>query len=172
MATHKVKITTHFTWTDEESNVYSDGSTTTPVELTISGSNPEVYDRTFTVADTAVKEVLNDDLLATFDFFWIQSNQDIEIQLLCNEGGTVSSNNLENAAILKINAGHPFYLTNDDSRTLGDCVNPMNESNYLTEIDLWEDTARYPAGVFNRIEVKNVGGASACIRVFAIRDVS
>jgi len=169
MATHKVKITTHFTWTDEESNVYSDGSTTTPVELTISGSNPEIFDRTYTVANSTLKEVLNDDLISTFDFLWIQSTKDIEIQLLCNEGGTVAGNNLESAAVLKINANIPFYLTNDDSRNLGDCVNPMNEANYLTEIDLWEDTARNPADTFDRIEVYNSSGADARIRVFAIR---
>ena len=169
MATHKVKITTHFTWTDEESNVYSDGSTTTPLELTISGSNPEIFDRTYTVANSTLNEVLNDDLISTFDFLWIQSNKDIEIQLLCNEGGTVAGNNLESAAVLKINANIPFYLTNDDSRNLGDCVNPMNEANYLTEIDLWEDTARNPTDQFDRIEVYNSSGADARIRVFAIR---
>ena len=169
MATHNVKLTTHFTWTDEDGNVYTDGSTSTAVNLSVSGSNPEVFDRTYTIANSALKEVLNDDLIATFDFLWISSNQDIEVQLLCNEGGTVAGNNLENAAIFKLNAGFPFYLTNDDSRTLGDCVNPMNESNYLTEIDLWEDTARIPVGLFTRIEVSNTSGSTARVRVVAVR---
>ena len=42
----------------------------------------------------------------------------------------------------------------------------MTESNYATEIDLWEDTARNPAGVIDRIEWYH-GSDVAVVRVVA-----
>lgn len=168
-----VSLTQHFTYT-VNGVTYTDGSLTTAQTYTIDST--QVFDKTYRISVSTVTELLScgaapddgssSDNLANFDFLWIKSDLAGEIQFLCNEGGTVGSNNLEDGMVFKVKPNIPFILVNDDSRTLGDCEDPMNESNYLTEIDLWEDTARYPVGVIDRIEWYHSTG-TAIVRVVA-----
>ena len=167
MAAKHVEVFMYFTYTDNSENTFTDGSLTTRV-ANIDCAAGEYFDRTYIVASGATATTLWDDtVLDDFEFLWIQSDKNCEIQLMCNEDGAVSSNDLENTFCIKLLAGVPFLLSTDDSRTLGDCVNPMNEANFKTENDLWEDSARRPAGVIDRIEYTQSSGSDAIVRIFA-----
>ena len=157
-----VSLYAKFSYTDGRSNTYTDGSTTTA--MTIAASTDEVFDRTYSVGATTLKEVWSDTLMADFDFLWIESNVDAEIQLVCNEGGTLSSSNIQNGWVVKLTAGKPFFLCNDDSRNMGDMAGTFNESNHGTEIDTWEST--WSADTIDRIEF--YASDAALVRVFAV----
>ena len=169
MTAKYVDIYMYFTYTDDSGNTITDGSLTTKLkEINCAGG--EYFDRTYVISSGATATTLwNDDspAISDFDFLWIESSQDCEVQLMCNEDGAVSSNDLENTFCLKLLAGVPLVLSTDDSRTLGDCVNPMTEANFKTENDLWEDSARRPAGNIDRIEYTQSSGSDAKVRIFA-----
>jgi len=159
-----VNLYTKFDYTDDDGNVYSDGSLTTP--KTIAVSNGYIFDRTYVISDpSTVTEILNDDLIATFDFLYIESSQFGEIQLVCNEGGTLSSDNIENGWVVKLNAGIPYVLHNDDSRNMGNMNGTFNESNHQSEIDTWE--TNWTADTIDRIEFYSTVGTTCKVRVFA-----
>jgi hypothetical protein len=84
---------------------------------------------------------------------------------MCNEGGSISGSDLENAFVVKLAAGIPFVLADDASRNRGDVAGTLNESNYITEIDTWEST--WTADTIDRIECYNGSGSTANVRVFA-----
>jgi len=109
--------------------------------------------------------VWNDTMLADFDFMRVESDQIVELQVMCNEGGTVSGSNLENAFVVKLQAGVPFMLADDTSRNRGDVTGTFNESNYLSENDTWE--TNWSADTIDRIECYNASGSTANVRVFA-----
>ena len=157
-----VSIYAKFTYTDGRGNTYSDGSTSTAV--TVAAGTDEVFDRTYSIGSTTLKEIWSDTLMADFDFLWIESNVDAEIQIMCNEGGTLSSSNIQNAFCFKLKASVPFYLSTDDSRNMGDMAGTFNESNHGTEIDTWEST--WAADTIDRIEFYASG--AALVRVFAV----
>ena len=154
MATN-VNLYTKFDYTDADGNLYSDGSTTT--SKTISVTNGEIFDRTYKVTNTTLTEILSDSKIATFDFLYIESDQAAEIQLVCNEGGTTGSSNLENGWVVKLNAGVPFVLANDDSR---------NQAGSASNIDTWE--SNWTADTIDRIEYYHSTGSAAKVRVVAI----
>ena len=141
-----LSYTTHFTVDipDDDTHTISGGSTTATDSITVT----HYFDRRYSITDTTLTEVWNDTLLADFDFLWIESDQAVEIQLMCNEGGTVSGSNLENAWVVKLSAGIPFC-----------------ESNYLAENDTWE--TNWTADTIDRIECYNGSGSTANVRVFA-----
>jgi hypothetical protein len=157
-----VSLYTKFSYTDGRGNVYSGGSTTTA--KTIAAGTDAVYDRTYSIGATTITEILSDTLLADFDFLWIESNVVAEIQLMCNEGGTLSGNNIENAFVLKLNAGVPLALHNDDSRNRGNSDGTFNESTHQDEIDNWQ--THWSADTIDRIEFYASG--AALVRVFAV----
>ena len=66
-----VSLFTKFSYTDGRGNVFTDGSTTSA--LTITASSDEVFDRTYSVTNTTIKELWNDDLMADCDFIYIIS---------------------------------------------------------------------------------------------------
>ena len=152
-----VNLYTKFDYTDDDGNVYSDGSLTTP--KTIAVSNGYIFDRTYVISDpSTATEILNDDLIATFDFLYIESSQFGEIQLVCNQGGTSGSSNGVNAWVAKLNAGIPYVLHNDDSR------NRTGLSSF-TDIDSWETA--WTADTIDRIEFYSTVGTTCKVRVFA-----
>ena len=152
-----VNLYTKFDFTDADGNLYSDGSTTTAKTITV--TNGEIFDRTYVVESgtSNLKQILNNDLIASFDFLYIESNTAAEIQLVCNEGGTTGSSNLENGFCIKLNAGVPFVLHNDDSR---------NQAGSASNINTWE--SNWTADTIDRIEYIQETGSPSKVRVVAI----
>ena len=72
-----VSLHAKFSYTDGRGNTYTDGSTTTA--LTIAASTDEVFDRTYSIGATTIKEIWSDTLMADFDFIWIESTVDAEV---------------------------------------------------------------------------------------------
>lgn len=103
-----LSYTTHFTVDipDDDTHTITGGSTTATDSITIT----HYFDRRYSITNTTLTEVWNDTMLGDFDFLWIESDQAVEIQLMCNEGGTVAGSNLENAWVVKLAAGIPFVL--------------------------------------------------------------
>ena len=87
-----LSLMTHFTVSidDDDAHIVAGGSTTTADTFTINYYD----DKRITVADAGLVTLWNDDsTVSNFDFLWIESNVAVEIQLLCNEGGTLAGNN-------------------------------------------------------------------------------
>jgi hypothetical protein len=104
-------------------------------------------------------------MLADFDFLWVEADQTVELQLVCNEGGTVSGSDLQNGFTVELIAGVPLILGSDKSRNMGDVAGSLTEGNINTEMDTWEST--WTADVIDRIECYNSSGSTANVRVFA-----
>tara|TARA_B100001059_G_scaffold154097_1_gene153785 strand:+ start:340 stop:804 length:465 start_codon:yes stop_codon:yes gene_type:complete len=151
-----VNIYAKFDYTDADGNVYSDGSLTTA--KTISITNGEIFDRTYRIESTTLTEILSDSTLSSFDFLWIESDQLAEIQLVCSQGN--SAPNLVNAWVVKLNAGLPFVLHNDDSRNQGN----------TGALASWEST--WTADTIDAIEFYHQTGTPATVRVFAVKSAS
>ena len=149
-----VNLYTKFDFTDADGNLYSDGSTTTAKTITV--TNGEIFDRTYVVESgtSNLKQILNNDLIASFDFLYIESNAAAEIQLICTEGGSAPT--LQNGWVVKLNAGVPFVLANDDSRNQGN----------TGALASWETA--WTAGVVDAIEYYQATGSGARVRVVAI----
>ena len=147
-----VNLYTTFAFTDADGNLYSDGSTTTAKTITI--TNGEIFDRTYKIASSTITEILSDAKIATFDFLYIESDQAAEIQLVCTQGGSAPT--LQNGWVVKLNAGVPFVLANDDSRNQGNTGALAN----------WESA--WTAGVVDAIEYYQTTGSDAKVRVGAI----
>ena len=158
-----LSLTTHFTVDidDDDSHTITGGSTTATDSISIS----HYFDRRYSVADTTLTEIWNDTMLADFDFLWVESDQAGEIQLVCNEGGTLSGSNIENGFCVKLIAGVPFILGADDSRNMGDMAGTFDESNHQSEIDTWE--TNWAADTIDRIEWYHSTGSTANVRIFA-----
>lgn len=159
-----VNLYLKFDYTDASGNVYSDGSTSTAKTINIDGG--EIFDRTYSIESATITEVLSDAIISDFDFLWIESDQTGEIQLLCNEGGTLGNDNIENGFVLGVTAGIPIVLSNDDSRNMGNMDGSFDETNHQTEIDTWE--THWAADTIDRIEWYHATGATAKVRVFAV----
>ena len=159
-----VNLYLKFDYTDADGNVYSDGSTTTAKTISIDGG--EIFDRTYSVATATLTEILSDAMISDFDFLWIESDQAGEIQLVCNEGGTLSGDNIENGFCLGVNAGIPIVLSNDDSRNRGDMAGGVDATNYAAEMDTWE--TNWTTDTIDRIEWYHSTGSTAKVRVIAI----
>ena len=147
-----VNLYTKFDFTDADGNLYSDGSPTPAKTITI--TNGEIFDRTYKIASSTITEILSDDKIATFDFLYIESDQAAEIQLVCTQGGSAPT--LQNGWVVKLNAGVPFVLANDDSRNQGN----------TGALASWESA--WTAGVVDAIEYYQTTGSDAKVRVVAI----
>ena len=160
-----LNLTTHFSvsLTDsDDSRTITGGSTTASDSITIT----HYYGQRFSIANTTLVELWSDSSATSdFDFLWIESDAAVEIQLLCNEDGVIGGSNLENAWVVKLTAGIPFILSNDDSRNRGDMAGTVNASNYAAEIDTWE--TNWAADTIDRIECYNGTGGTANVRIFA-----
>ena len=167
-----VNLYQKFDYTDAAGNTYSDGSTTTAKTIAVSG---QIFDRTYSIADGAggtATEIWSDTTphyISDFDFLWIESDVDAEIQLVCNEGGNINTDNMETWFVIKLKAGIPFVLSADDSRNAGDVdtagTADLTQAKWATETDTWETTAT--ADTIDRIEFYRSGSA-AVVRVFAV----
>ena len=158
-----LSYTTHFTVDipDDDTHTITGGSTTATDSITIT----HYFDKRYSITNSPLTEVWNDSMLGDFDFLWVESDQAVELQLMCNEGGTVSGSDLENTFVVKLAAGIPFCLADDASRNRGDVTGTFNESNYLSENDTWE--SNWTADTIDRIECYNASGSTANVRVFA-----
>ena len=159
-----VNLYIKFDYTDADGNVYSDGSTTTAKTINIDGG--EIFDRTYKVTTGTITEILSDAMISDFDFLYIESDQAGEIQIVCNEGGTLSSDNIENGFCLGVAAGIPIVLSNDDSRNRGDMDGAVDATKYAAEMDTWE--TNWAADTIDRIEWYHSTGVAAKVRVIAI----
>ena len=158
-----LSLTTHFTVSidDDDAHVVAGGSTTTADTFTINYYD----DKRITVADAGLVTLWDDDsTVSNFDFLWIEANVAVEIQLLCNEGGTLAGNNIENGFVIKLTAGVPFVLSNDDSRNMGNMDGTFGESQHQDEIDNWQ--THWAADTIDRIECYNGTGGAAKVRCF------
>jgi len=182
-----VNLYQKFDWTDAAGNLYSDGSTSTAKTVTVAGG--EIFDRTYKVTGSgSIKRILRcgpaaGDNIGSFDFLWIESDQEGEIQLLCNEDGVYNTGSsesgigeLENGFCVKLLAGVPFVLTSNHSRTMGDVGDVMDATTtattYGNEVDTWEDD--WPAlmedgtqAVIDRIEFLS-SASNTTVRIVAI----
>ena len=158
-----LSLTTHFTVDidDDDTHTITGGSTTATDSITIT----HYFDKRYSITNTTLTEIWSDDMLGDFDFLWVESDQAVELQLVCNEGGTLSSGNIENGFCVKLAAGIPFCLASDDSRNMGNMAGTFNESNHQSEIDTWE--TNWSADTIDRIECYNSSGSTANVRVFA-----
>jgi hypothetical protein len=158
-----LSLTTHFTVsiTDaDDARTITGGSTSAADTITVT----HYYDQRFSIANTTLVELWSDsNATSDFDFLWIES--DAAVQLLCNEDGVIGDSVLENAFVVKLSAGIPFILSNDDSRNRGDMAATVNASNYAAEIDTWE--TNWAADTIDRIECYNGSGGTANVRIFA-----
>ena len=163
-----LSLTTHFTWTlpaasGVDATTFTGGSLTVADTIDIN----HYSDQRFSVGTETLVELWSDsNSLSTFDFLWIEATAAAEIQLMCNEGGTLAGNNIENAFVVKLTAGVPFVLTNDDSRNMGNMDGTFGETQHQDEIDDWQ--VDWSAGVIDRIEWYHTTGAAAKVRVIAI----
>ena len=159
-----LSLTTHFTVSvtdSDDARTITGGSTTAADSITIN----HYYDQRFSIANTTLVELWSDSAATSdFDFLWIESDAAVEIQLMCNEGGTLAGDNIENAWVVKLAAGIPFILANDDSRNMGNMAGTCNDSNYQSEIDTWE--TNWAADTIDRIEGYNGSGGTANVRIF------
>ena len=158
-----LSLTTHFTVTidDDDEHAVTGGSTTASDSITVNYYD----DNRITIADSTLATLWSDSSnVADFDFLWIEADAAVEIQLVCNEGGDLSNNNIENGWVVKLTAGIPFILSNDDSRNMGNMAGTFNESNYQSEIDTWE--TNWAADTIDRIECYNGSGGAAKVRCF------
>ena len=158
-----LSLTTHFTVDidDDDSHTITGGSTTATDSITIT----HYFDKRYSVTNTTLTEIWNDTMLADFDFLWVEADQTVELQLVCNEGGTVSGSDLQNGFTVELIAGVPLILGSDKSRNMGDVAGSLTEGNINTEMDTWEST--WTADVIDRIECYNSSGSTANVRVFA-----
>ena len=158
-----LSLTPHFTVTidDDDNHAVTGGSTTASDSITVNYYD----DNRITIADSTLATLWSDSSnVADFDFLWIEADAAVEIQLVCNEGGDLSNNNIENGWVVKLTAGIPFILSNDDSRNMGNMAGTFNESNYQSEIDTWE--TNWAADTIDRIECYNGSGGAAKVRCF------
>jgi len=157
-----VNLTTHFTVDidDDDSHTITGGSTTSTDSITIT----HYFDKRYAITNAAAAtEIWSDSLLSDFDFIWIESDQTVELQLVCTEGGTIAGNDLQNGFCVKLIAGVPFILGTDDSRNMGNVT--LSESEINTEMDEWE--THWVSDHIDRIECYNSSGSTANVRVFA-----
>jgi hypothetical protein len=160
-----LNLTTHFTVTitdTDDARAIVGGSTTATDTITVN----HYYDQRYSIAATTLQELWSDsNATSDFDFLWIESDTAVEIQLMCNEGGTLAGNNIENAFVVKLAAGIPFILSNDDSRNMGNMDGTFGESQHQDEIDNWE--THWIADTIDRIECYNATAGTANVRIFA-----
>ena len=80
-----LSLTTHFTVDipDDDSHTITGGSTTATDSITIT----HYFDKRYSITNTTLTEIWNDTMLADFDFLWVEADQTVELQLVCNEGG-------------------------------------------------------------------------------------
>ena len=120
------------------------GSRSTPEEITVTGA---VKDATKVLATLTAWDFWitgADEPLTDFDFFYISSDVDVYVELVCDTGNNVGR---EDFAI-EIRAGVPFILTKDEALAL----HTVDFAGTETE------------DVIDAIRVRNVSGGNATVR--------
>lgn len=124
------------------------GSRSAPVQITVDGKRAELYrslatSTTWTVWDgTDAQEPL-----ANFDYLFIESDQNVLLELTVDKGGEVGIV----VFALEIQANRPFDLMADDAMAL-------YTANFATGTE----------DVIDRIRIRNVSGSTASVRVMLI----
>src|SRR5688500_5163274 len=117
-----------------------------PIEIEVTGT---FTDHRISVAATTTKTIwtASSDELADFDFLWIESDQELYVELTVDVGGEVGDELLTKV----IQANQPFVLISDDAL-----------ANY---------TANFATGtedVIDRLRIRNPGSTAANVRVVMI----
>jgi hypothetical protein len=122
------------------------GSRSAPIQITVDGLHEELR-KTLATATTWDVWSAGANVLADFDYLWIESDQDVSLELTCDVGGEVGT--VVFAVIVK--AGRPFDLLTDDAVALY--------------------TANFASGttdVIDRLRIRNASGSTANIRVLLV----
>ena len=120
MANVTVKVYNHFEVTIS-GELKEGGSRVTPVEISV-GDN--CYDvRTQIEADYRAETLWQTGWggVATFEFLWFLSDQDVLLDLVYDYAGT------DKHAIIKIKADVPFLVASDDMKVLDDGTDPIGD---------------------------------------------
>lgn len=122
------------------------GSRSAPIQITVDGLHEELRKQLATATTWDVWST-GANVLTDFDYLYIESDQDVSLELTCDVGGQVGT--VVFAVIVK--AGRPFDLLTDDA-----------VANY---------TANFATGttdVIDRLRIRNSSGQTANIRVLLV----
>lgn len=124
----------------------SGASRPNPIEIEVTGT---FTDHRISVAATTTKTIwtASSDELADFDFLWIESDQELYIELTCDVG----NDNGDELNTKVIQANQPFLLIGDDAL-----------ANYTANFSTATED------VFDRLRVRNPGSTAANVRVVMV----
>lgn len=123
------------------------GSRSAPVQITVDGKRKEWY-RSLATATTAVvwNGTSTDEPISDFDFLFIESDQNLILELTTDVGNEVGD---EKYAV-EVQANRPLMLCSDDA--------------YAAYTSISSCTA----DVIDKVQVRNVSGTTASVRVLLI----
>lgn len=122
------------------------GSRSAPIAISVDGVTQEFHKQVLTTAIWNVWQA-GGDVIPDFDYLWIETDQDVELELTCDFSGNVGTV----VFAFSVKSGRPFDLLSDDAW-----------ANY---------TANFASGtldVIDRIRIKNTSGSTANIRVLLV----
>jgi hypothetical protein len=136
-----LRIYDYWEATDINGQPHKAGSLSEPIDIEIDGY---IDDDTVSLATSTTLTVWDSaEALTDFDFFWLKADQDLYVELTCDRGAEVGTEELA----FVIEANTPFRLIYDDALAL-----------YTTNF------AALTADVIDRVRVRNVSGTTASIR--------
>lgn len=123
------------------------GSRSAPVQITVDGKRKEWY-RSLATSTTAVvwNGTSTDEPISDFDFLYIESDQNLILEFTTDVGNEVGD---EKYAV-EVQSGRPLMLCSDDA--------------YAGYTSISSNTA----DVIDKIQVRNVSGSTAAVRVLLI----
>lgn len=135
-----IRVYDYWEGSDINGAVHKAGSRSEPIDIEIAGY---LQHNTVSLA-TATTLILwrSDEPITNFDFFWLKADQDLYIELTCDYGAEVGTEEFA----FTWEANMPFRLIYDDALAL-----------YTTNF------AALTADVIDRIRVRNVSGTTASI---------
>ena len=154
-----LKVTQHFEVTIG-GNKYEFGSKTTPQSITI--GTEVIFVHEYSVATATLQELWSNSRTSDFDFMFIESDQDCDIQLVSSED--VSD---ELGFVIALLANVPFILSSDGSADLA------GSTVVAEDIDRWETELTDPGNGWDltkkidRVEYYQTSGSSAKVIVAA-----
>ncbi len=144
-----LKVTQHFEVTIGGIK-YEFGSKTTPQEVTIGTEVVFVHEFSIASGTGSVTELWSDSVTADFDFMWVESDQDANMQLLASE----DSNELGMSIPLFANKAHILHGDN-------------SASGVIANVDTWETAWTFVSVEIDRIEYFQTSGSTAKVVVAA-----
>lgn len=124
------------------------GSRAAPVQVTVDGKRAELYRSLATATTWDVWDATDaEEALANFDYLFIESDQNVFVELTVDKGGEVGTV----VFAIEIQANKPFDLFADDAM-----------ANYTA------DFATGTEDVIERIRIRNNSGSTAGVRVLLV----